>query len=187
MKKILALVLCAVLTFGAINTYIAGASRLGVALAGEHLLPARLASPARSLTVLAAATALAGTATLVWPIGLDPLLRATSASLAAVMFLGTLAAVRLLPAGRLRATAVLASVLTGLTLVLSGIYLVVPAAVASIVTLLEPLTGTLLATVFLGERLAWGAVLGGLLMLGAVAGLYLRELTRAPELESAVQ
>src|SRR3954454_19610433 len=61
-----------------------------------------------------------------------------------------------------------------------------PGAVTSIVTLLEPLTGTVLATAFLGERLAPGAVVGGLLMLAAVAGLYLRELGRAPELESAV-
>jgi DME family drug/metabolite transporter len=57
-----------------------------------------------------------------------------------------------------------------------------PGAVASIVTLLEPLTGTVLATAFLGERLAPGAVVGGLLMLAAVCGLYLRELSRAPEL-----
>jgi len=62
----------------------------------------------------------------------------------------------------------------------------VPGAVASIVTLLEPLTATVLATVFLGERLAPGALVGGLLLLAAVTGLYLRELTRAPELESAV-
>lgn len=57
----------------------------------------------------------------------------------------------------------------------------VPGAVASIVTLLEPLTATALATAFLGERLAPGAVVGGLLLLAAVAGLYLRELGRAPE------
>jgi DME family drug/metabolite transporter len=61
-----------------------------------------------------------------------------------------------------------------------------PGAVASIVTLLEPLTGTVLATTFLGERLAPVAVVGGLLMLAAVAGLYVRELGRAPELGSAV-
>ena len=61
----------------------------------------------------------------------------------------------------------------------------VPGAVASIVTLLEPLTATVLATAFLGERLAPGAVVGGLLLLAAVAGLYLRELGRAPELEAA--
>src|SRR3954452_7730637 len=52
----------------------------------------------------------------------------------------------------------------------------VPGAVASIVTLLEPLTATALATAFLGERLAPGALAGGLLVLAAVAGLYLRRL-----------
>jgi DME family drug/metabolite transporter len=50
----------------------------------------------------------------------------------------------------------------------------VPGAVASIVTLVEPLTATALATAFLGERLAPGALAGGLLVLAAVAGLYLR-------------
>jgi DME family drug/metabolite transporter len=54
----------------------------------------------------------------------------------------------------------------------------VPGAVASIVTLLEPLTATLLATVFLGERLAPVAVAGGALLLAAVAGLYLSRLGR---------
>jgi DME family drug/metabolite transporter len=56
----------------------------------------------------------------------------------------------------------------------------VPGAVVSIVTLLEPLTATLLATVFLGERLAPAAVGGGALLLAAVAGLYLRELVTRP-------
>ena len=52
----------------------------------------------------------------------------------------------------------------------------VPSPVASIVTLLEPLTATALATAFLGERLALGALAGGLLVLAAVAGLYLRRM-----------
>ncbi|MGY1724455.1 EamA family transporter [Blastococcus sp. SYSU DS0533] len=52
----------------------------------------------------------------------------------------------------------------------------VPGAVASIVTLLEPLTATALATLLLGERLAPLALVGGLLVLAAVAGLYLRRL-----------
>ncbi|MGY1644443.1 DMT family transporter [Geodermatophilus sp. SYSU D00703] len=52
----------------------------------------------------------------------------------------------------------------------------VPGAVAAIVTLLEPVTATVLATAFLGERLPLGALAGGLLVLGAVAGLYLRRL-----------
>jgi DME family drug/metabolite transporter len=62
----------------------------------------------------------------------------------------------------------------------------VPGPVASIVTLLEPLTATVLATAFLDERLAPGAVVGGLLLLAAVAGLYLREMARAPEVEGGV-
>ena len=52
----------------------------------------------------------------------------------------------------------------------------VPGAVASIVTLLEPLTATALATAFLGERLEPVALVGGLLVLAAVAGLYLRRM-----------
>jgi DME family drug/metabolite transporter len=52
----------------------------------------------------------------------------------------------------------------------------VPGAVAAIVTLLEPVTATALATAFLGERLPVGALLGGVLVLAAVAGLYLRRL-----------
>ena len=119
-----------VLTFGAINTYLAGASRLGVALARERLLPRRITSARRSLTVLAAAVMIVGTVAVLRPIPLDPLLRATSACLAAVMFLGTLAAIRLLPAGWMRATAITAGALTALTLVLSGVYLVVPAVIA---------------------------------------------------------
>ena len=56
----------------------------------------------------------------------------------------------------------------------------VPGAVASIVTLLEPLTATALATAFLGERLSPGALAGGLLVLAAVAGLYAHRARRSP-------
>ncbi len=52
----------------------------------------------------------------------------------------------------------------------------VPGAVASIVTLLELLTATALATTFLGERLSPGALAGGVLVLAAVTGLYLRRM-----------
>jgi DME family drug/metabolite transporter len=55
----------------------------------------------------------------------------------------------------------------------------VPGAVASIVTLMEPITGTALAIAFLGERLAPVALAGGLLVLAAVAGLYARRLRGA--------
>ncbi len=62
----------------------------------------------------------------------------------------------------------------------------VPGAVASIVTLLEPLTATALATAFLGERLELGALAGGLLVLAAVAGLYAHRARRSPEPEPSV-
>ncbi|MCP2321976.1 amino acid efflux transporter [Hamadaea flava] len=118
-----------VLTFGAVNTYLAGASRLGAALAEQRLLPHRLARPGRSLLVMAAAITVAGVVTAGRPLDLDPLLRATSACLATVMALGTAAAVRLLR-GPGRATAIAATALTSLTLALCGAYLVVPAAIA---------------------------------------------------------
>ncbi|AGL15189.1 amino acid permease-associated protein [Actinoplanes sp. N902-109] len=119
-----------VLTFGAVNTYLAGASRLGSSLARQRLLSRRAATPLRSLVVLAAAVVLAGAATLLFSIGLDPLLRATAACLGAVMFLGALAAIRLLPGGRSRAVAIAGATLTGATLLLSGAYLVVPGIIA---------------------------------------------------------
>ena len=53
---------------------------------------------------------------------------------------------------------------------------VVPPAVASIVTLLEPLAATALAAAVLGERLAPTALAGGALMLGAVTALYVRRM-----------
>ena len=52
----------------------------------------------------------------------------------------------------------------------------VPGPVVSIVTLMEPLTATALATAFLGERLSPGALGGGLLVLAAVTGLYVRRM-----------
>jgi DME family drug/metabolite transporter len=44
------------------------------------------------------------------------------------------------------------------------------------------LTGTALATAFLGERLEPAALAGGLLVLAAVAGLYLRRIRRGSAL-----
>ncbi|MEV0898653.1 EamA family transporter [Actinoplanes sp. NPDC049802] len=49
----------------------------------------------------------------------------------------------------------------------------VPGSVAVVVTLLEPLTAALLAVALIGEPLGPATVTGGLLLLGAVAALYL--------------
>jgi DME family drug/metabolite transporter len=50
----------------------------------------------------------------------------------------------------------------------------VPGSVAAVLTLLEPLTAALLAVLILAEPLPALTVAGGLLLLGAVAALYLR-------------
>ncbi len=48
-----------------------------------------------------------------------------------------------------------------------------PATVASVLTLVEPLTATILAVVFFGERLGTLGLLGGTLLLGAILVLAL--------------
>lgn len=51
---------------------------------------------------------------------------------------------------------------------------------ATVATLVEPLTAAVLATLLLGERLPWPAIVGGLLILGAVVALRPREDQPAP-------
>lgn len=86
------------LSFGAINTYLASAARLGAALARDGALPRRLTgTPRRSLTALAVLTAAVLAADAYLRLPLDTLLRATTACLAAVVLAGMLAAALLLP------------------------------------------------------------------------------------------
>jgi amino acid efflux transporter len=128
-------VVAVLLTFGAVNTYVAGAARLGAALAKDGALPARFASggapgerPLRSLGLLAVLTL----PVVVWAVDLDVLMRATSACLAAVTTAGVAAAVRLLPVGRARAMAVAATGLSVVALLCCGVYLLVPLGLASV-------------------------------------------------------
>lgn len=126
----------AVLCLGAMNTFIAGASRLGAALARDGAMPRPLAeghqpgrTPHRSLALLAALTAAVLAAAVVWGLDLDQLMRATSASLAAVTTLACAAAVKLLT-GTGRATAIVATTVTALIGAALTWYLLVPLAVA---------------------------------------------------------
>ncbi|MER6951412.1 amino acid permease [Nonomuraea sp. NPDC000554] len=126
------------LTFGAINTYIAGASRLGAALARDGALPAWFAkgaapseTPFRSLGLLAVVTGVVTALTLLWAVDLDTLMRATSACLAAVTAAGTAAAIRVLE-GRARAVATAATVLSVVALVCCGPYLLVPVVLGAV-------------------------------------------------------
>ncbi|GIH95574.1 amino acid permease [Planobispora siamensis] len=141
------------LSFGAINTYVAGGARLGAALARDGALPAWVAGPPvpggrnggaaggpvpepgegaphRSLAVLALMSGALTAAALGYGIGLDPLMRTTSACLAAVTVVGVAAATRLL-SGAGRRTAAVATVLTLVLLASCGPYLLVPAALAA--------------------------------------------------------
>ncbi|RVX47061.1 amino acid exporter (AAE family) [Nonomuraea polychroma] len=126
-------VVAVLLTFGAVNTYLAGAARLGAALARDGALPGWFASggepgrtPYRSLGLLAVLCL----PVLVWAVDLDLLMRATSACLAAVTAAGVVAAVRMLPAGRHRTVAVVGAGLSLAALGFCGVYLVVPAVLA---------------------------------------------------------
>ncbi|MEW2356042.1 amino acid permease [Spirillospora sp. NPDC029432] len=115
-----------VLSFVAINTYIAGGSRLGAAMARDGSLPARFATVRRSLLLLAALTAALWAATLPFGLGLDALMRATAACLAAVTVVGVAAAVRLLPRPAVARTA---TAFTAAVLLSCGAYLLIPLAV----------------------------------------------------------
>jgi DME family drug/metabolite transporter len=60
-----------------------------------------------------------------------------------------------------------------------------PSTHLTILTLLEPLVATLIATAAFGETLTIGAIAGGVLMLGAVAALRPPQTTPAPAPEPA--
>lgn len=122
------------LSLGAVNTFIAGAARLGAALGRDGALPGWLAKggsagqvPRRSLTVQAVLT---GAFTLVaWllPLAIDPLMRATSAFLAAVTAAGMAASLRLLRRGTpMWWAALVATVFTVVVMAFSGWLLVLP-------------------------------------------------------------
>jgi amino acid efflux transporter len=104
------------LTFGAMNAYYAGGSRLGAALARDGALPVALAKgsgpgevPSRSLALVAAQSLAWLVAGEVLHLGLTPLMLMATGCFTLVYVLGTAAAVRLLPRRTLaRSTAVVA-------------------------------------------------------------------------------
>jgi amino acid efflux transporter len=132
------------LTFGAINTYLAGGARLGAALGRDGALPRWFAGgpgPRRGLLALAAMCALLGLVSALWAVDLAALMRVAAACLTAVTAAGTAAAVRLLPPGWLRRCAVLATAATLAVLVCWGPLLLVPAGLGLAAVLRRPRTG----------------------------------------------
>ena len=130
--------LAAMLTFGTMNAYFAGASRLGAALARDGALPLWLAKgnapgevPRRSLgLIITLATAVAILA--VWVrADLSQLLLAASACLLAVTVAGLVAGIKLLPGGRPTWWgAVFAAVTIGAVTLFSGPFLAYPLGLA---------------------------------------------------------
>jgi amino acid efflux transporter len=130
--------LAAVLTFGTLNSYLAGTSRLGAALARDGALPAWLAkghaageTPRRSLAVIAACAAAATTIAGLVGADLGDIILATSACLLVVTVAGLVAGFRLLPSGRPTWWgAMLAAVAMGVVTLFSGFYLALPLGMA---------------------------------------------------------
>jgi amino acid efflux transporter len=95
------------LTIGAVNAYLAGASRLGAALARDGALPARVVgTPRKSLGFVT----VAGVASVALPISLHTSMLLVTGCFTLVYVLGTAAALRLLPAGWSRRGAAVAFV-----------------------------------------------------------------------------
>jgi amino acid efflux transporter len=100
-------VVAVLLTVGAVNAYLAGASRLGVALARDGALPARIVgTPRKSLGFVT----VAGVASVALPISLHTSMLLVTGCFTLVYVLGTAAALRLLPPGWSRRGAAVAFV-----------------------------------------------------------------------------
>ncbi len=136
--RVIAAVMAVLLTLGVMNAYLAGAAKLGAALARDGAMPGWLAGgsragqvPRRSLVFIAALSGAALLAVAVSGASTHPLVLLVNSALVVVYALGTAAAVRLLPrrsvARRAAAAAFLASVALAITI---GWYLAWPAALA---------------------------------------------------------
>ncbi|WAP55142.1 APC family permease [Streptomyces sp. S465] len=127
-------VMAMLLTFGTMNSYLAGASRLGAALARDGVLPAPLAKghrpgevPRRSLALLFVLSGLVCAFALLTDTGLGKVMLAASACFIAVTVAGLVAGVRLLPRGSaVWWGAVVAAAVMSVVLAFSGWFLILP-------------------------------------------------------------
>jgi len=127
--------LAVLLTMGAMNAYVAAAVKLAGALAEEGAAPRALGRPRTALALLALVAAAGLVPLALDVIGVDGLVRACSAAFVAVYVAATAAGVRLLD-GAARVCAGVALVAVTVVLAFSGVYVLVPAAVALTATAL---------------------------------------------------
>jgi amino acid efflux transporter len=129
-------VIAVLLTVGAINTYFAGASRLGASLAITGAAPRWLGgdvrrdrrTPRRALAFVAGLALVTTLGEAVLGLGTDATLLMTTGTFALVYVAGTAAAVRLLPGGWPRAAAVVSLVASVALVVLTGPAVLIPIA-----------------------------------------------------------
>jgi amino acid efflux transporter len=146
--------LAAMLTLGTMNAYLAGASRLGAALARDGALPPWLAKgnapgevPRRSLGLLAVLATAVSVIAVVVKADLGHIMLAASACFLAVTVAGLIAGVKLLPGGRpVWWGAVFAAAAMGAVLLFSGPFLAVPLVLALIAMLYTRLSRSVPAT-----------------------------------------
>jgi amino acid efflux transporter len=130
-------VIAVLLTVGAINSYFAGASRLGAALSITGAMPRWLGSdiggdiagrrtPRRALSVVAGLGLVVTVAEALLGQPTDATLLVTTGTFALVYVVGTAAAVRLLPGGWPRAAAVVSFVASVGLVVLTGLPVLIP-------------------------------------------------------------
>lgn len=115
--RIVTAIVAVLLTVGAVNAYLAGGTQLGVALARDGALPARLVgTPHRSLSFIGLASLVA----VALPLSTNTSLLLVTGCFTLVYVLGTAAALRLLPRGWSRLGAGVAFVAVLALLVLNG-------------------------------------------------------------------
>ncbi|MDQ0990799.1 APC family permease [Streptomyces sp. V3I7] len=129
-----AAVVAVLLTLGVMNSYFAGAAKLGAALGRDGALPSWLARgssagevPRRSLALVSGLAAVALAVTTFAGVGPQPLVLLSTGSFVTVYALGTAAALRLLPRGTLHhRAALLALIAVAALLLMTGRYLLWP-------------------------------------------------------------
>lgn len=133
-SRVLAACAALLLSFGAMNAYYAGASKLGAALARDGSLPGWLAQgsaagaiPRRSLALLGGMSTLTAVIVVAAGIGPSPLVLLTTGLFVTVYAVGVAAAVRLLPRGsKARLAALVAQAAVVVLLLMAGPYLIWP-------------------------------------------------------------
>jgi amino acid efflux transporter len=129
--------LAVLLTMGAMNAYVAAAVKLAGALAEEGAAPRALGRPRTALALLALVAAVGLVPLALDVVGVDGLVRATSASFVAVYVAATAAGVRLLD-GAARVCAAIAFAAVTVVLGFSGVYLAIPAVVGAVALARRP-------------------------------------------------